>query len=154
MADPAVSKIMNRRVITLKPNQTMIEAMHIFVGRNISGAPVVKGKKLVGILSDSDVSAFLKKQIPELRKFPKPYDLAHALTLFEGKQAKEQARLKKKKVSSLMTRKVISVQKTESMAVACELMVKKGINRLPVLDGKKLVGIVTRTDVLRSIAGT
>ena len=61
--------------------------------------------------------------------------------------------LDKVTIQSIMSKNVVTVDKGTPLKQAALLMVDKGIGCLPVMDGKQLVGIATRTDVLRYFAG-
>jgi CBS domain-containing protein len=126
-----VSELMTRRVIPLYSNQNLKEAAKLFLEKNISGAPVLNKNLFVGEISKTDILRAVNKQ--ELAQLTQEdYD-----------------KLEKIKVYELM-KKPICILENESIEKAKQMMDKFKIRRLLVIDNKKrLVGIITRTDLLK-----
>jgi CBS domain-containing protein len=129
-----VKDAMVRDVLTVSPEDSLDVVIEFFSSKRISGAPVVKEGRIVGILSQSDVLKELGLD-----------------NLIDLKVSEEKLKeMKTLKVSGVMAKNIYSVKEEDDVAVAAELMNDKDINRLPVTDHKgKLVGILTRGDVLR-----
>ncbi len=152
-----VGEIMNRDVISLKPDMTLKEASEILAKNNINGAPVIDDdKKLLGILTIKDILKFIKSRMESIGIyiFPTPFDFMDVLPMeipVEHRDAiKEIARIK---VSEIMERRVHYVNVDTDIYDALNLLVKKDISRLPVVDKeKRVIGIVTRSDILRALA--
>ena len=132
-----VKDIMVKDVVTLNPEDTFYDIVELFAEKKISGAPVVEGKKPVGIISESDIMKFVLKK-----------DLISMIE-HEDKEMKDKASLKAK---NFMTKKLITVKSTDSLGSVIKLLDEKDINRLPVVDDDKLVGIITRADVVSVVS--
>ncbi|AEE93465.1 putative signal transduction protein with CBS domains [Acidianus hospitalis W1] len=120
-----VKNIIGRRLITLKPDMTLKEASMILYKEGIRGAPVLgEGEKVLGIITTADI----------IKAF------------FEGKYDA--------KVSDYMKTDVITIRDEEDVLEAIRKMVIYNVGRLLVVDSmQRVIGIVTRTDILKSIAG-
>lgn len=145
-----VSEVMTRDVFTLRPDQTLDEAARILVEQGISGAPVVQGEEVVGIFSERDLLA--------ARTPPKPPRYLELLggIVFLDDVMEFQRQLEKTvatRVEQLMTRDVATVEADAPLEEAAQIILERGVNRIPVLEGGRLVGIVTRSDVLRGTVG-
>jgi len=130
-----IKDAMTKNVITISPESSLEEAIDIFSENNISGAPVVKNKKIVGVLSDSDIL----KRIGLKNLFSlKPGDVEKIKKTISGT------------VEDIMKKSVYSINEEEDVSKAIKIMNEKDVNRLPVVDKKgNLVGILTRGDVVR-----
>lgn len=122
---------MTRNVITIGPNEGVAAAKRVLDEKCIRHLPVLSEGALVGIITDRDIS----------RNLPSP---ATSLEPFEVSSL-----LDKLEVRTVMTRKVITVTPDTSIETAARLFLAHKIGGLPVLDGERLVGIITRGDVLR-----
>lgn len=115
------SDAMNREVVCLRPEATVEEAIRILLEREISGAPVVDGEgQLVGIISEFQLLEVLYS--PELK--------AAALGEF-------------------MTRDVLTVGEQALLSDVVSLMIAHRIRRVPVVHEGRVVGLLTRRDLLR-----
>lgn len=117
-----VSDAMNRSVITLSPGDSVDAAYQMVVEKGHRGIPIVDGEKLVGIVTVSDLL-----RIPREKAAATP-------------------------LRDVMTQSVLVAHLDDNLFVALETMTNHGIGRLPVIskDSGRLVGIVTRTDVIRA----
>ena len=113
---------------------------------HISGLPVIdKTGKLVGILSEGD---FLRRR--ETRTDRRPSRWLEFL-MGPGKMAAEYTHTHGSKVSEVMTTRVHSVNEDTSIEKIVEFMEKRRIERVPVLQGNKVVGIVTRSNLMHAM---
>ncbi|MCD6403330.1 MAG: CBS domain-containing protein [Candidatus Aenigmarchaeota archaeon] len=127
-----VKDIMTTNVKAVKEDDTLKDVVELFARHKISGAPVVKGRKVVGVISESDIVRVIGKD--------NVFDI-HDIELLE-----------KTKVKKVMNKKPIVVNENDSLEYAITLMTKKDVNRLPVVNKKgELVGIVARADVVRGM---
>jgi len=152
-----VGEIMTREVISLKPDMTLKEAAEIFAKNNINGAPVVdENNKLLGILTIKDILKLIKSRMESIGiyVFPTPFDFMDILPVEVPVEHRDAIKeIGKIKVEEVMERRVHYVNEDTDVYDALNLLVKKEISRLPVVDEKKrVVGIVTRSDILRSLA--
>ncbi|MEM5815354.1 MAG: CBS domain-containing protein [Candidatus Aenigmatarchaeota archaeon] len=129
-----VSEVMTKKIIPLYANQTLYEAAKLFIEKNISGAPVLDKNYFTGELSKTDILKLVeKKDLLELNE--KDYEI-----------------LKKHKVFDFM-KKPICINENETIDNARRKMEKYKIKRLLVIDKKKrLVGIITLTDLIRGVS--
>jgi chloride channel protein, CIC family len=112
--------IMQRRVESLASQMPLDEAIQAFARSHHRGFPIVDGGTLVGILTQSDLAA-LKAQ---------PWDDNTPL-------------------AKIMTRRVVTVTPQDPLTSVLHLLNHHQVSRLPVVDGRKLVGIITRADIIR-----
>ena len=141
--------LMTTPVITIGEKDTVAQAARIMLGRDISALPVLDGaERLVGILTHADFGLS-----PKFRPLvDNVYSLLGATTTPE--HLEETARhVGNKCVRDVMRRNVISVHLDDGVEHVARLMMRYQIHRLPVLDNGKVVGIITRHDFLKLIAG-
>jgi CBS domain-containing protein len=140
-----IEDIMTRDVVTVGPDATLKEAARALVAGHISGMPVVEDDgRVLGVLSEGDL---LYKQRgarrPEGGLLGWFVDRHH-----EAEDAKLDARL----VKEAMTSPALTIEAGWSLASAADCMLSDGVNRLPVVRAGRLVGIVTRADIVRAFA--
>lgn len=143
-------EIMKSEVITISEDASVQELAALLAKKKISGAPVVDDqKRVVGIVSEGD----LVSQDADIH-FPHYIELLGNIIYLESVKKYEE-RLEKAAASSvrdIMTTEVLTVQKEAELHEIATLMTEHNVNRLPVLDGDVLVGIITRGDVVRAMA--
>ncbi|MCF8104753.1 MAG: CBS domain-containing protein [Desulfohalobiaceae bacterium] len=144
-----VSEIMTTEVITVGPETKVTEAAEILLKNHINGLPVVdENRKLVGIICQSDL-------ISQQKKLPLPT----VFTLFEGfiplqstKQLEKEAqKISATAVKHAMTAKPTFISPDSDLEELAELMVNKNFHTIPVVQDGKLVGIVGKEDVLKTL---
>jgi CBS domain-containing protein len=147
-----VGEIMQTDVITVGPDTTVRELAGILAEKKISGVPVVDdGYEVVGMVSEADIIV----QDAELH-FPYYVPLLDSVIYLQSFN-KFEDRLRKmfgSKVKEIMSTEVMTIAPDASVRDAATLMADREINRLPVVAEGKLVGIVTRHDIVRAIADT
>ena len=151
-----VKDVMNKDVITCRPDDTVGHLSTLFKEHHISGLPVVENGKVVGIVSETDLFKLFKT--PEFKGelwLPSPLEVIEvplrSLVRFEEfKTSLEEAKLKP--VRSIMKKTIYSISSEDSLEEASEKMVRHKVNRLPVVDNGKLVGIVARSDIIRGLS--
>ena len=145
-----VREIMTTAVVTVKPDTTVGELADILAKNKISGVPVVDGEgRVLGMVSEADIilqDADL--HFPYYVQFLEMVIYLQSVHKFEERVRKQIA----SKVSEIMTEEVVSVPPDESVREVATLMADRGVNRLPVVEDGRLVGIVTRGDIVRAIA--
>jgi CBS domain-containing protein len=140
-------QIMTKPVISVTPETTILEAANILLQRHISGLPVItKAGKLVGIVSESD---FIRRGEIGTQKKRSPW---LRFILGSGREADDFVRENGRKVSEVMTERLITVNEETPLEEIVRLMEKNGIKRLPVVEADKVVGIVSRTNLLQAVA--
>jgi len=141
--------IMTEEVITIDPETSVEEAAELMSQYNVSGLPVLENGKLVGIVTEKDLIIKDKKL-----HFPDYINLIGGIIYLESYK-KFQEEFKKYiavKVNDLMTKHVETINPDTPVSEIAELMSREEVNRLPVLDGDELVGIVTRGDLIKNMS--
>ena len=143
--------IMSRQLITVNTGTTVKELAEVLVRHRISGTPVVDDQgKLVGVVSQSDLVA--------LHKIP---HLPRSVTLFDwviyledtGRLEHELEKMAGVDVGDIMTSEPETVAPESSLEETATIMSEKGVHTIPVLDGDRLVGVVGKLDIVRSLLG-
>jgi len=139
---------MTRSVVTVTPDTSIVDAAGTMLSHHISGLPVVDDAgKLVGVVSEGD---FLRRsEIGTQRKRAK---WLHLFTS-PGRQATEFIHERGRKVGEVMTRDPVTVSEDTPLEDLVAVMEKNNIKRLPVMRGDRLVGLVTRANLLQAVAG-
>ncbi len=151
-----VKDAMNRDVITCKPDDTLSTLVDLFKNKHISGMPVVENEKVVGIVSETDLLKLFKTpEVSEGMFLPSPFEIIEmpirsVIRYEEFKKAFEDIRIKP--VKDIMKKKVYFISPDSSLEDASGMMVKYRVNRLPVIENGKLVGILVRSDIIRSLS--
>ncbi len=143
-----VADVMTRDVITIAPDTPVQEVAKLLYERHISGAPVVDaGGKVVGVLSEGDLmthTAALGEEAP-----PRSW----WLRLFADRTSRAEDYLKTHGLTAadVMTRDPVTVAPDAGLAAVARLLEKHRIKRAPVVEGGRLVGIVSRANLLRGL---
>lgn len=146
-AEVKVRDLMTTDVVTVTPETTLKEAAAVLVGRRISGVPVVdSGGAVLGVLSEADILVKESGGGEHRREGMLGW-------LFE-RDFELEDKLAATRVGEAMTSPPITVRPNAPVHKAAARMVEEGINRLPVVDREKLVGIVTRADLVRAFTRT
>ena len=140
-------QIMTRNAITVLPETPILEAAHKMLENHVSGLPVLDASgRLVGVVSEGD---FLRRsEIGTQQK--RPRWLQHFLS--PRRSANYFIQERGRKVEDVMTRDPVVAEEDTSLDELIHLMEKNGIKRLPVLRDDKLVGIITRANLLQAVA--
>jgi CBS domain-containing protein len=174
-----VRDLMTTELMTVSPELSLRPAVELFSERHVSGAPVVAGGRVVGVLSTSDVLAFeaatpgvpVERPALELEEWEAPAEWvegeeppaaffmeqwsdagADVLERFAQVGGPEWDVLAEHTVSEAMTSSVCSIAPYADVYAAADYMVRLGVHRLLVMDGDRLVGIITSTDIVRAVA--
>ena len=138
--------VMTRAVITIDPDATVLQAARLMLQHHISGLPVVdKDGRLVGVLSEGD---FLRRRETKTERKRSRW---LEFLMGPGRMAAEYSHSHGSKVSEVMTTGVQSVEEVAPLEDIVALMERKRIKRVPVLCGGELVGIVTRSNLMRAM---
>jgi len=128
---------MSQPVITVTPETSIKSAAQLLVEHGISGLPVVNSKgRLVGIVSEADLISI------EAR--PDPRSQATPLAPTAGSTPRN--------VAEVMTRDVVVVSAKSEVAQAARTLLNSDVKRVPVMSGRRVVGIVSRRDLVKVIA--
>ena len=147
--DPLVEEYMRTDVVTIGPDATVKELAQRFHETGVSGCPVVDDDdNLFGIVTEGDLVA----QDAELH--PPRYIQFLDSKIYLQSTRKFEERLRKitgYTVKDVMTADVLTVTPETPVRRAATIMADKRINRLPVVEGRKLVGLIGRHEVLRAM---
>lgn len=145
-----IKDIMTTNVITVHKDDSVKKVAQILSENRISGAPVVDNEgRMLGVVSEGDLI------YGEKRLYYPPIIQVLDGIIFTQSLGKFEADLKKitaLKADDLMSTEVIWVDQETDINHAATLMIERSVNRLPVMGAGKLVGIVTRADIVRYIA--
>jgi CBS domain-containing membrane protein len=148
LRDAPVREIMTPRVVAAAPEQTALEAARIMAAAGVSGLPVISGETVVGVLSAKDLLRLLG-----LSDDAQPVALVALLLAPDTCTAPTAPQSGERRIADLMTAPAVTIGPDTPRSEAAALMTARKINRLPVLDGSRLCGIVSRGDVVRSCRG-
>ena len=143
------SDIMTTAVITVKKETPLTELAEIFTKNHINGVPVVDEKGLlIGIICESDLIRKDKKL-----HIPTVVALFDAVFYLESskKIEKEIQLITATTVEALFTRKVVTVDEKTPIDEIATIMTREKIYTIPVMDGNRLMGIVGKNDVIRTL---
>jgi CBS domain-containing protein len=145
-----VKDIMTTKLITLAPETDVAHAAKILLENHINGAPVVDGAgRLLGILCQSDLICQQKKlRIPSFFNILDAFVPAPYATQLE----REMQKIKAATVAEAMTPNPVTLGPQTGIQETAALMVDNNFHTLPVVEGGRLVGIVGKEDLLRTIA--
>lgn len=152
-----VKDVMTKKVISFSPDASVYDCAKILREKRISGAPIVnKGKEVIGILSEGDIMKLIESKDIDINLIlPSPLDVLELPVRMKIKLNEVMKEVKKagsEKVEDVMTKRVVSIKEDEEISKAARIMADEKINRLPVMDEKRiLVGIVTRCDIIGAI---
>lgn len=151
-----VREFMNKEVISFSPDETIFAAAKKLSQYNIAGAPVVDQNKMIGVISISDIIKFINIKIGKIPKITTPGLSNLFLVLLQMKKGckdfeEELRKISSFKVKDVMTKNVVIASPTMNVIEVAELMEKYDVNRLPVVENGKLVGIVARADLIKAI---
>jgi CBS domain-containing protein len=141
--------IMTKEVTTVAPDTEIVQAARLLLESRVNGLPVVdRNGDLVGIICQSDLIA-QQKQIP----------IPSVFTLLDGfmplsslkRLDKEVEKIAAITVEQAMSRDPVTVTPGTGIERIAELMVDRGYHTLPVVEDKKLVGVIGKEDILRTL---
>jgi CBS domain-containing protein len=150
-----IKNVMTPSPVTISVHAKISEAAGLLRKHRIGAVPVVDGDKIVGIVTEADILSLLSTdEMSSDLWLPSPLEVIEVpvreLVNWE-KTKKAFADIGNSEVREVMTHNVISVAEDADIEEAAALMLREGIGRLPVLREGRLVGIVTRSDIVRGI---
>jgi CBS domain-containing protein len=147
-----VADIMDRDPVTVSPETTVEEVVRTLKRNELPGVPVVnEGGRCVGIVTEADL--VLADEEGDLH-IPHYIELMGGVVFLEPLRRFEE-RLRKAvaaQASEMMTADPVTVEASASVHEAAGIIAEEGHNRLPVVEHGRLVGVVTRVDVLQALA--
>jgi CBS domain-containing protein len=153
-----VKDAMTKKPVVCTAETTLREAVGLMRKHHIGGLPVMDGAQLVGILTESDLISLLEtERISDDLWLPSPFEVIEIpireyINWENTKHALQN--IGEMPVKKVMTRHVITATEDMEIEEAAALMLKERIARLPVLRGKKIVGILARADIISAVGST
>jgi CBS domain-containing protein len=151
-----VKNIMTKDIISFKPRDPISYVAYTLHENHISGAPVVYYRKVVGIVSETDILLYLEKKELWINLFaPKPHEIISLVENTKKRLSEVTDHIQKTiktPVENIMTKKVVTVSDEDPISHVSKLMRRNKINRVPVVNHRgELIGIVTRGDILSAL---
>lgn len=139
--------VMTKTVISVGPDDTILHAIRLMLQNKVSGLPVVDtSEQLVGVVTEGD---FLRRgETGTMHRPPRWIEFLMGM----GPLAAEYAQSNGRKVHEVMTSEVLTVTEDASLEDIVNLMERYHIKRVPVLRENKIVGIVSRANIVRAVA--
>ena len=143
-----VKDVMTSPVLSVESESPISQAIQLMLEKRISGLPVLDGQgRLVGIVTEGD---FLRRtETGTQRRRSRGLEFL----IGPGRLADEYTRSHGRKVIDVMTPDPVTINEQTSLEQVVQIMEKHRIKRLPVLREQKLVGIVSRANLLHALAG-
>ncbi|MDD1673820.1 MAG: CBS domain-containing protein [Methanomicrobiales archaeon] len=150
-----VRDIMTRDPFVVKVDTKVREAAGILRKRKIGGLPVMEGDRVAGVVTESDIISLLTVKGPsEDLWLPSPLEIIEVPIreyINWGKTKNALTSIGDMEVKEVMSSPAITIDADVDIEEAAALMLGKGIARLPVIEKGRLVGIVTRADIVRGV---
>ena len=152
MIDAAVRDVMQADPITVAPTMRLAELVDLFVRERLAGVPVIDPeRRVLGIVTEGDII---------LQEVEGDFELPHFVPFLDGAiflQSTDRWDSQMRKafaatVDDLMTRDVRTVAPTDSIHEAAKRMARHHVSRLPVVEDGRLVGLISRSDIVRALA--
>lgn len=147
-----ISKIMTRRIITAMPGDSLLYVESLLIHNKISRIVIQRNKIPVGIITYRD---FVPAKLPHwIAQYADPEEVENYRTKkdLSDFQVNQMSHLLHFKAVDIMASNPITVKDDEDVGVAVLLMIRNGISGLPVVKNSKLVGIITKADIVKAIA--
>lgn len=147
----SAAEIMTTPAIVVARDTGLADIASLLASRKISAVPVCDAAgNLLGIVSEADILKPFRESIREKRDWwlgaiAEGEDLPPAFL--------DYIRQDRRTAADVMVSPVVTAETQTTLPRLAELMIRFGINRLPVLDDGRVVGIVSRSDLIRSVAG-
>ncbi|BBL61194.1 MAG: CBS domain-containing protein [Methanobrevibacter arboriphilus] len=151
-----IEEAMEPNVLVLNKGDTIVDAAKFFAKNEISGAPVMDGDEIVGILSEGDIMKLLDVHSPNLNLvLPSPLDVIEMPIRMKHEYDETTKGIKRASltlVEEIMISPVVKIGPNDNISDAAILMDKEDIKRIPVVDDEdNLIGIVTRGDIVKAL---
>lgn len=138
---------MTKEVVTIDAQASISDAANLLITKGFTGAPVMDNGVMVGIVTEADF--FARGDIVHLPTFLQLFSQMKVFGKDEQRFKAEFQRFLNTKVKDIMTRDVVNIDPEASIEKLAELFTAKRINPIPVLKEGTLVGIVSRSDIVK-----
>jgi CBS domain-containing protein len=150
MRETKVKEIMSKYPVLVKTGDSVKKVAEMLAEKNVAGAPVVDDKgNLIGMVTDTDlVMEDVRLHFPSYLHLLDSYIFLQGLGKFENELKKAVGAT----VQDVMTRDIVKVTEDQTVEDAATLMVDKDVDVIPVVSDGKVVGVVTKSDIVRLIS--
>jgi len=151
MTELLARDIMTTDPVTVGPELSVTEAAHLMSERRIGALPVVEKGRMIGLVTEGDlIMQDVKVHFPTFLSLLGGYVFAPgANERFESSLRKAVAAT----VSDVMSSEPITVTGDALVSDVATVMVERDVSRIPVMDGDTVVGIISKSDIVRSLVG-
>ncbi len=149
MADLTARDIMTKDPLTVSADLSVTDAARLMVENRVGALPVLAGEELIGLVTEGDL---IMRDVKV--EFPTYLHLLDGFIMYPPATARFESELKKAvgaTVEDVMSTDPVTVEANTSVSDVATLMVDRDVSRVPVLEGGKLVGIISKSDIVRSL---
>jgi len=153
-----VKDFMCSDVLFVRPNNSVFDVAKVFSKNNISGAPVVEDGRVIGVISISDIVKFMGIKLADgsvIAHEPQSLSMIFLNLIKMGKEfvdfKKDLERISNTEIKHMMSKEVVAIGPNADLFEAANIMEKSDVNRLPVINDGRLVGIIARADLIRAL---
>jgi len=142
-----VEEIMTKNIVSIKRNNTIDEIARVMVENKVSGLPVLSdGGYLIGIVTEGDL--LRREMTPRLPEF---INILGAVIYYHGVERYNEdfKKILAKTAVDIMTEDLITVKEGTDVGEVAKIMLDNNIKQIPVVDGSKLIGLITRADIVK-----
>ena len=156
----SVNNVMTKNVVSIRATEDVKDAWLVLMEEEISGAPVVDDLgSLVGVLSITDIFNAIIDRVRKARSLREYTSQLTEPSSIDKEEVRELSlairAVAESKVTSILPKeqKVLSLAPDDSLDRAIHMIAEHAVNRLPVVHENKVIGIITRQDIIWAIAG-
>ncbi|MDO8849067.1 MAG: CBS domain-containing protein [Coriobacteriia bacterium] len=149
MADLTARDIMTKDPLTVSADLSVTDAARLMVENRVGALPVLAGEDLIGLVTEGDL---IMRDVKV--EFPTYLHLLDGFIMYPPATARFESELKKAvgaTVEDVMSTDPVTVEANMSVSDVATLMVDRDVSRVPVLEGGTLVGIISKSDIVRSL---
>lgn len=152
-----VREAMTKEPVTCQAGDSIADVAGIMRSRKIGGVPVLDGEKLAGIVTETDIIKLLMTKGPSDDLWlPSPLEIIElpVREFINWEHTRKALKdIRQMKISHIMSKPVYTISPDDDIETAAHRMLEKKIDRLCVVENDTLVGIITREDIVWSLAG-
>ncbi len=141
--------IMTTEILTVTPETSVSELAEIFTSHNINGVPVINAEgKLLGVVTENDL-IYQKKKV----HIPTVINILDSVIYLESpdKMKQEMQKITGVMVEDIYTRDVVTIDKEAQIDEVATIMAEKNIHTIPVLEDDKLIGVIGKGDIIKTL---
>ncbi len=150
MADLTARDIMTADPVVIGPSEKVTDAAKLMADNSVGALPVLEDDRLIGLVTEGDL---IMRDVK--LEYPTYIHLLDGFIMYPPSTVKFEHELKKAvaaTVRDVMSADPVTVECTASIEDVASLLADQGVSRLPVLEDDRLVGIISKADIVRAIA--